>query len=383
MQRLNLKAGNFKDLLNDQPFARKDIITIQDPTSLEKFNISTFHHVQNQLKVLSKEDEAAKGSPMYTIKKVNAEMESTLSELATSFKESKASTSAGEKETVSGDRQAHYSTGAMAGSFTSTSVVPQTKQEAATIDKDVVRYSKIKAKAYVRIETNFGDLNIELHSDQVPKTCENFIILCKRGYYNNTTFHRLIKNFMIQGGDPTGTGKGGDSMWGKPFEDEFKSNLVHQGRGILSMANSGKDTNKSQFFITFRSCRHLDNKHSVFGRIVGGMDTLRAMEEVETNSKDEPVKAMTIVKASVFIDPFEELDKEEERLATEKEENKQSKQLARTEPEVKLKVHKQGIGKYIAPSTLKRSQTETGVSDRPNKNKKSKIGTGFGNFDAW
>ncbi|GBO31436.1 Peptidyl-prolyl cis-trans isomerase-like 2, partial [Araneus ventricosus] len=122
-----------------------------------------------------------------------------------------------------------------------------------------------------------------------PKTCENFIKLSKSGYYENTIFHRSIKNFMIQGGDPTGTGSGGESAWKKLFKDEFKPNLSHQGRGILSMANSGPNTNKSQFFITFRSCQHLDKKHSIFGRVVGGLDTLSKMEKIETDKDDKPL----------------------------------------------------------------------------------------------
>lgn len=123
---------------------------------------------------------------------------------------------------------------------------------------------------YVRLVTNVGPLNLELHCEMVPKTCENFVNLCKKGYYNNTKFHRSIKHFMvlftvnvitgcyrdfltnifqIQGGDPTGTGTGGESCWGGSFEDEFKPNLSHTGRGILSMANSGTNTNKSQLYV--------------------------------------------------------------------------------------------------------------------------------------
>ncbi len=113
-------------------------------------------------------------------------------------------------------------------------------------EEDVVRYDRVKKKGYVRLVTNVGPLNLELHCDYVPKTCENFMKLCQKGYYDGTKFHRSIKHFMLQGGDPTGTGTGGESLWGKPFKDEFKQFLSHQGRGILSMANSGPNTNKSQ-----------------------------------------------------------------------------------------------------------------------------------------
>lgn len=124
--------------------------------------------------------------------------------------------------------------------------------------------------------TSLGTLNLEIHCDLVPKTSENFLGLCSQGKYNNTVFHRLIKNFMVQGGDPTGrvmtswsyigTGTGGQSIWGKSFNDEFHPSLTHKGMGVVSMANSGPNTNNSQFFITFKTASHLDNLHSVFGR---------------------------------------------------------------------------------------------------------------------
>ena len=141
---------------------------------------------------------------------------------------------------------AHYSSGKVAASFTSTAMTRETIHEAAIIEEDVVRYSRVKKKGYVRIVTNVGPLNLELHCELVPKPCENFMKLCQSGYYDGTVFHRSIKHFMVQGGDPTGTGEGGESYWKSPFADEFKPNLTHTGRGILSMANSGPNTNKSQ-----------------------------------------------------------------------------------------------------------------------------------------
>jgi peptidyl-prolyl cis-trans isomerase-like 1 len=100
------------------------------------------------------------------------------------------------------------------------------------------------------LETSLGAIKIELYWDHAPKTCQNFYQLCKRGYYNNTSFHRIIKDFMIQGGDPTGTGRGGSSIYGDKFNDEIHLDLKHTGAGIISMANSGPNTNGSQFFIT-------------------------------------------------------------------------------------------------------------------------------------
>ncbi|MCL4138147.1 UNVERIFIED_CONTAM: hypothetical protein GTU68_022251, partial [Idotea baltica] len=163
---------------------------------------------------------------------------------------------------------AHFSTGKVAASFTSTTMNVETEHQPAVLEDDFVRYKRVKKKGYVSLKTNFGILNLEVYCDTVPKTSENFLRLCEKGYYNGTKFHRSIRHFMIQGGDPTGTGNGGDSFWGGPFKDEISANYSHKGRGVLSMANSGPDTNKSQFFMTFRSCPHLDAKHTIFGRVV-------------------------------------------------------------------------------------------------------------------
>jgi peptidyl-prolyl cis-trans isomerase-like 1 len=111
-----------------------------------------------------------------------------------------------------------------------------------------------------------GEFSIELYWKHAPNTCRNFAELARRGYYNNTVYHRIIADFMIQGGDPTGTGRGGTSIYGKEFADELHPDLRHSGAGILSMANSGPNTNGSQFFITLAPCQHLDGKHTIFGR---------------------------------------------------------------------------------------------------------------------
>lgn len=123
---------------------------------------------------------------------------------------------------------------------------------------------------------------VQLFCDVAPRACDNFLRHCKSGYYQGTLFHRLIPGFMVQGGDPTGTGTGGKSAFdqGLPFADEFSFTKTHSERGVLAMANSGPGTNRSQFYITFSSCPHLDRKHTVFGRVVGGMDALDRIEHV-------------------------------------------------------------------------------------------------------
>ncbi|XP_064824170.1 peptidyl-prolyl cis-trans isomerase-like 1 isoform X2 [Oncorhynchus masou masou] len=119
----------------------------------------------------------------------------------------------------------------------------------------------------VSLETTMGIIVVELYWRHAPKTCKNFAELARRGYYNNTKFHRIIKDFMVQGGDPTGTGRGGASIFGKQFEDELNPDLKFTGAGILAMANAGPDTNGSQFFLTLGPTQWLDGKHSIFGRV--------------------------------------------------------------------------------------------------------------------
>lgn len=125
------------------------------------------------------------------------------------------------------------------------------------------------------LTTDKGEMVIELFADKTPKTVNNFVFLAREGFYNETTFHRVINDFMAQGGDPTGSGRGGP---GYRFEDEFHPDLKHDKAGMLSMANAGPGTNGSQFFITHLPTPWLDNKHSVFGQIVDGMDTLMKIE---------------------------------------------------------------------------------------------------------
>jgi peptidyl-prolyl cis-trans isomerase-like protein 2 len=171
-----------------------------------------------------------------------------------------------------------------------------------------------------------GNLNLQLHCDLVPLACENFLTLCETGYYKNTIFHRNIRHFMIQGGDPSATGRGGKSIWNKEFPDEFIKSLKHDGAGVLSMANYGKNTNTSQFFICYKSAPHLNNKHTVFGKLVGGMDVLKGMALMENDLSDKPLTDIVILESIVYLNPFskEEMEKEEqeEKLKKEKEKRK-------------------------------------------------------------
>jgi peptidyl-prolyl cis-trans isomerase B (cyclophilin B) len=132
-------------------------------------------------------------------------------------------------------------------------------------------------KSYkVTIETNRGDVELELYPEHAPKTVNNFVFLAREGFYDGVKFHRVIENFVIQGGDPTGTGRGGP---GYRFEDEVKGNPLKHETGVISMANAGPNTNGSQFFITHSPQPHLNGKHTVFGKVTSGMDVVRSIHE--------------------------------------------------------------------------------------------------------
>jgi cyclophilin family peptidyl-prolyl cis-trans isomerase len=144
------------------------------------------------------------------------------------------------------------------------------------------------------LSTEKGDIVIELFATQVPLTVNNFVFLAREGFYNGTIFHRVISNFMAQGGDPTGTGTGGP---GYRFADEFVSTLKHDKAGVLSMANAGPGTNGSQFFITHVPTPHLNNKHSIFGQVVSGMDILLSIPDrdpAKINSAAVELNSVTI-----------------------------------------------------------------------------------------
>eukprot|EP00041_Stephanoeca_diplocostata_P033204 m.1092089 g.1092089 ORF g.1092089 m.1092089 type:complete len:164 (-) comp24292_c0_seq11:4073-4564(-) len=161
----------------------------------------------------------------------------------------------------------------------------------------------------VTFHTDLGDLKVELFCDQVHKTCLNFLALCASNYYDGCLIHRNIKGFMMQTGDPTGTGKGGTSIWGKKFEDELVDNLKHNQRGILSMANSGPNTNGSQFFITYGKAAHLDRKYTVFGKLIDGFDTLDYIERAQVDAAtNRPVNDIHIRSVTVHANPIADMD---------------------------------------------------------------------------
>ncbi len=295
--------------------------------------------------------------------------------------------------------------GKLSKSFTSTYQNSTYQNKMRTLTEDELRakylYPAIKnkkSKGFARINTNFGALNIMLHCDWAPKTCENFLELSEKGYFNNVLFHRLVTNFVLQGGDPTGTGSGGTSIFGKSFEDEFHPKLTHKQRGILSMANSGKNTNSSQFFITLKSTPHLDNMHSVFGEVVGNFDILDILERLGSDKKGKPNKEIKILSVDVFTNPYREILSEfllkefmqkylSENEKIEMEKNKKIEENLKTLDELQNKQppsEENAVGKYLNKkrSTMPHYESYLNVNNEdPYLYEKPKSKQKLNNFD--
>jgi peptidyl-prolyl cis-trans isomerase-like protein 2 len=268
VERLNIKGKLWRDLVTDEEFSRKDIITLQDPQNIESRNLSSFSYIKDGETGLVEEHQAsgsvntnALGNAAKILKakeavaKARSERAQQAGSAATGSKV--VSKTGAAPTTKTGGLQggkptpynaAKFTTGKAAASFTSTGLTPHTSAELALLSEEeyMLKRGRVKGKAYARIVTTSGHLNLELYPEYAPKAVWNFIQLAKKGYYKDVPFHRNIKGFMLQGGDPTGTGRGGESIWGKYFADEFEGPLKHDARGTLSMANKGKNTNSSQ-----------------------------------------------------------------------------------------------------------------------------------------
>jgi peptidyl-prolyl cis-trans isomerase-like 2 len=285
-------------------------------------------------------------------------------------------------------------------------VTPHTSGALALLSDEeyLLKRGRVKQSGFVRLQTNHGELNIELLPEHAPKAVWNFVRLAQKGYYNGVICHRSIRNFMLQTGDPTGTGRGGTSIWGKNFEDEIEGALKHDTRGVVSMANKGKNTNSSQFFITYRAASHLDRKHTIFGRVTDGMDTLKKLEDVPVDSSDRPKEEVKINEAVVYVDPFEEFWKsrrEGEEAEKEKAERKKGDEERTTWTGKRIRNDGRvldegggGVGKYLKASLSANTGQHSGQDEiveyldddfqeaEPAK-KKAKRRAGFGNFDGW
>ena len=376
-EELNKKLDSYNDLLTDEPFNPKNVIVLQNPKAPDR-NINDFFYVKNGDEV-NFEDKTETtmnltNSQKKLIDKIQKEGGQLKPETEYQNLQKRIKTQEGEEEDKEEKKQPQkpaqprmfvnplklknpqpkdfrldpkayiqlkkieeknrhsaHTEGKTASSFTSTSLTPVLTNEFRQKSDEEIRkeyYQLIKSrqlKGKVEFSTTFGKLVLNLHCDYAPKTCENFIELCESGYYNDTIFHRLIPNFMIQGGDPKGTGTGGTSYFGKNFEDEFHPKLAHTKRGVLSMANSGSNTNGSQFFITFGPTTHLDGKHSVFGELVDGKETLDILENIPTGENDRPVKKIKIVDTVVHTNPYRDTIQQllSKQFASEKKEREE------------------------------------------------------------
>lgn len=177
-----------------------------------------------------------------------------------------------------------------------TTPTPEVKGEATTApstNPTTTTSETEKNNMIATMSTTMGDIKLELFSKEAPKTVENFVGLANKGYYNGVIFHRVIKDFMIQGGDPTGTGMGGESVFGTEFEDE--QNGLQMDPGVIAMANRGPNTNGSQFFIvTEQRQSHLEGRHTIFGKVIEGMDVVKKIADVEVDGNDRPLQEVKI-----------------------------------------------------------------------------------------
>lgn len=424
VEQMNIKQKNWHDLVDDKEFGRKDIITLQDPQNAASRNLSEFQYLKDggdALLTPEQLEERKQGSvnvdalrrigdkvlrAKEAVEKARRDRE-TGGDINRSSKALQKTSSATtfKKPAIQERKLAHnaaaYTTGRAAASFTSTGLTPETSGERAILsDEDwMLKPKKIKFKGYARLETNIGEVVIELQTETAPKAVWNFVKLAQKGYYRGVRFHRNIKNFMIQGGDPTGTGKGGQSIWGKNFQDEFDGPLTHSERGMVSMANKGKNTNSSQFFITYKPAKHLDRKHTIFGKVVDGLDTLDKMEAVPVDEGSRPLREIVIKDIVVFLDPFEEFLKEKDQTEKAEAAKTELKRQGGTDDDKTTWTGKRirgdgtveqagsGVGKYLKSSHADQSEAPNVADDlnveawEPSK-KKVKTG-GFGNFDNW
>ncbi|KAF5402009.1 Peptidyl-prolyl cis-trans isomerase [Paragonimus heterotremus] len=432
--RLNVKSNNYFDLLTSEPFTKDDIITIQDPANLDKFNISAFYHVQNK-------EENQSGSNVVVIRQLNQETKETLAELPKDLKVpdymlSNKPISKDEPKKRDAFNTAVYSTGKAAASLTSTVMEPVTKVEPAILEDDVVRYKYVKKKGYVSLVTTHGRLNLELHCDLVPKTCENFIRHCESGYYKETTFHRLIRYFIVNHVSPHSpillyefrskaetlvalgsvVSRYGENRLPTNF---FRTSAMMQGESCpwlirdqiqTSLSSSSRLGNAN---IWIKSIPFSGNK------VVGGMETLNKFEFLETDKDDRPLEEIQILNCEVFVDPFKEV---EEMLSKERMQASQSEptnpSLSRPKPgnrreEEALEaeerarrsrtinsstVYRDGVGKFIdigsqiAENTpvLKRHSATAGIdstlgmnTEVAHKKQKTVLRSTLSDFSVW
>lgn len=355
---LNLRAGNMRDLLDGTPFTREDVIVLQDPEHPERRDVGGFYYYRalreekrGRNSNNGEEGEESCGTIVGSratekvLREYHAREQAAAAESRAIMGASLTSRGGRDGETAktktlstnndnnnndnsnnndnnnsnNNDDDEFYDHSSASGAqrvdasapgFTSSvfSAARAREREAPSRGKETTR------RGYVGVETSMGTLNVEVRCDAAPLASENFLGLCERGYYDGVCFHRNVPGFVVQGGDPTGTGRGGESVWGRGFRVE--QGLRHDAAGVVAMANAGPGTNGSQFYVTYAAQPQLDGRHTVFGRVVGGMDVLRLMERVATDPATErPLAPITIARTVVYVNPFRELEQERRAAA--------------------------------------------------------------------
>ena len=412
---LNLTPKSYIDLTTGKKFnPQKDVLVLNDPQDdafQARRDIQTFWYIQNGRTMQTKKG-ATDVKHSVTATRIMEQIQKERIKNKRNQEELSSTDAADPKkmkiyaEDVTGVK---YTSGKTAGSLTSSAMGIESSSDKREATQEEILEAQFKVmrnrkeKGYVRMITNHGDLLLELHCDIAPRTCTNFLGLCEAKAYDGTSFHRLIPGFMIQGGKAT---VGEDaSLWGPAFQDEFDDRLKHTGPGRLSMANAGPGTNKRQFFVTFKSCTHLDRKHSVFGEVVDGQALLEKLQKLQTDKKDRPLEAVTIVKMEILVNPANEAaDLEQTRIQGLVEarnaggERKTAMRTGRIKSTVKTTTTTSGdgkssiIGKYLPANVLASTTSETQENEgelfstlpasagksraAPNANK-------FGNFSGW
>ena len=291
-----LRKLQFRDFVTDECIDRDTLIMLQDPGNPQKRNWTRFreHSQMTEMEIVNP------AGPASRVVNLVAQEQQVKQQLPSINAPSK------EESGKSGQRAMH-STGRLAASLTSTAMTPVVHQEYAMLSRwEVFAKSALNSPAHATIRTNRGDLHFELFPAKAPKCVYNFLRLAREGYYAGCKFHRLLPGFMIQGGDPTGSGKGGESVFGRPFHEA--PSLPHSSRGLLSMANLGRPgTNTSQFFITFAPCAHLDYSHPVFGRMLHGGAVLDAIEATRVDGRTNAPLEDILIEDIIVVDyPFDD-----------------------------------------------------------------------------
>jgi peptidyl-prolyl cis-trans isomerase-like protein 2 len=415
-QELNVKAKNYEDLISGKPFHKtKDVIILNDPSDDDlnrRRDINTFYHVTHGRELEQNKSNAGQVRHSLTATRIMEQLQKKKSDEDKATKKRSADISKADPLAAQDGKRlkvlaedvlgVKYTTGKSSGSLTSTSMEVSYDIQAREATQEEILQARFgvmrkrKKKGYVRLRTTMGDLTLELHCEIAPRTCTNFLGLCEAGKYDDTRFHRLIPNFMIQGGKAK---DGGDdqSLWGGAFADEFDDRLKHTGAGVVSMANSGTNTNRQQFYITLKGCNHLDRKHSIFGTVIDGTELLAKMEKVATDKKERPIDAIKIIATEILVNPASDAEELENQRLQELAEARQTKEERRKGISSRPKAcvseassPPNDVGRYLKeklknPSKARPSndvkdiQGDPAPSRLPPPPKK----TTFGNFSGW